>query len=648
MLLTKSLVTAFLYAAPAPLPSRCVMQGAVFPRSVMGFKRRRPTPLPHHTAGSFATSLPVTRKHTLLPRRLVAQTADADEATSTAIAQSLRGVLLEWQSQNAKGGIPPAPLSAMPAEIQNAVAAAPLETRLAAYAKLFMICGRQYLSLSEARLLKTARRVLCPTAADAPGRVPPEAVTRVNVAAIKALVAEATRLSDEQRSKQGGWLLFLLRYLVDRADRGTHVAVDEEAVGVYYDIPLEEEKAEVCAAKASKLFADVLSQHLPDRHCGEHMDRAAWQAHLATITAAVRDAFLELEPSADDAIFWLRVRARATLGDMFRRALNAMAVATAVSGNGYGVGSAVTGSDGIAAAGAADPELASGVVAAAREGMSGEELLEAALELSRVVLAYIMQLYDGVRKVTLTTFLAAAVEHLGGCAGGLAGAATVHKDFVQRFVAEALDGRRDMHSTAKFDAALLRRFLSISSTLADELNVEAYGEALGRAVVAAVGTPATAVAAPAAASPAAATAMEKLAALTQGLRLLDEALEIPSGRRHEVRHNALGVYVRQIVHSGAGAGGGDGAGGSDGAGSGAAAAIMAAAAEEVAVCGFLGVPAAELRRVVGEVASRTFGAALEAAMTAPDGGIRVAPLPVERVTALAAAAASAGLGPGAA
>jgi hypothetical protein len=49
------------------------------------------------------------------------------------------------------------------------------------------------------------------------------------------------RLSQE-RADAGGWLLFLFDFMANRLPPSQHVATDEEAVGIFFDLTTEEEK----------------------------------------------------------------------------------------------------------------------------------------------------------------------------------------------------------------------------------------------------------------------------------------------------------------------------------------------------------------------------------------------------------------------
>lgn len=46
----------------------------------------------------------------------------------------------------------------------------------------------------------------------------------------------------QERADTGGWLLFLMDFMANRLPPSQHIATDEEAVGVFFDLLTEEEK----------------------------------------------------------------------------------------------------------------------------------------------------------------------------------------------------------------------------------------------------------------------------------------------------------------------------------------------------------------------------------------------------------------------
>eukprot|EP00611_Tribonema_gayanum_P004298 TRINITY_DN13463_c0_g1_i4.p1 TRINITY_DN13463_c0_g1~~TRINITY_DN13463_c0_g1_i4.p1 ORF type:complete len:762 (-),score=332.33 TRINITY_DN13463_c0_g1_i4:1614-3833(-) len=519
----------------------------------------------------------------------------ATSSQARTLASQLHQALSKWEAENEDGRLRAAVDSAftpadLPPDVLAAAAAAPEAVRLEAYTLLLATCAsrKHYLNLFEARVTRKAAATLCPLRGQEGGPLPgaapvvaPEAITQANKAAARLVAAALPNtVSDEERADTGGWLLFLMDFMANRLPASQHVATDEEAVGVFFDLLTEEEKQEIKDKKSAKMFSDAVGSFLPPKHLAQRLDAQAWAARLNEIARGIRAANVEVKPSREDAIFWLRVKARTCVADMIRRSAALLDAERGLT------------------------------TATVPETLDSAQLLDASLELARLCLENIIVLDGGYKRATAELYAQATEEHLMGLASDFNKATPLYMKFLEGFVRESLEGKRPLDTTAKFDALLLRRMLSMTGSLAKNLAIRAYAEQLG------------AVLQRSAEAAASAAAKGEAGPIAQCLDDLDDALELPRDLRMDVRLAALEVYMQQYV----------GAKGE------------AYAPDEAGrwVCGFLGVPESKLEGVLQRERGKAFAQALEPVLR-PQGKWRYEPLSEGELGEVTAAAERAGL-----
>ncbi|CAN0124697.1 unnamed protein product, partial [Ectocarpus sp. 8 AP-2014] len=156
--------------------------------------------------------------------------------------------------------------SDLPREVLDEVEAAGPETRKLAYVSRLLagISSSPYQdNLHLARQLRWAARVLMPRDNAEGGAlsqsVTDEELTAANVLAVKTLVNVTEAYPGASRSATGGWCLWLLKTLRNRdEDEVGHLALDDESVGMFFDLRSQGEKDSKRMKVGSRMFRKAL------------------------------------------------------------------------------------------------------------------------------------------------------------------------------------------------------------------------------------------------------------------------------------------------------------------------------------------------------------------------------------------------------
>ncbi|CAM9702799.1 unnamed protein product [Pylaiella littoralis] len=156
--------------------------------------------------------------------------------------------------------------SDLPQKLLDEVEAAGEETRKGAYVSRLLagISSTPYQdNLHLARQLRWAARVLVPRdnseGAVLSKLVSDEELSAANVLAVKTLVNVTQAYPGTSRSSAGGWCLWLLKTLRNRdEDAVGHMAMDDEAVGLFFDLRSQDEKDDERMRVGARMFRKAL------------------------------------------------------------------------------------------------------------------------------------------------------------------------------------------------------------------------------------------------------------------------------------------------------------------------------------------------------------------------------------------------------
>eukprot|EP00903_Cladosiphon_okamuranus_P017316 g15955.t1 len=216
--------------------------------------------------------------------------------------------------------------SDLPQELLDEVEAAGEETRKLAYVRLVAgISSTPYQdNLHLARQLRWAARVLMPRDNAEGGvlskLVTDEELTAANVLAVKTLVNVTQAYPGTSRSATGGWCLWLLKTLRNRdEDAEGHLALDDESVGLFFDLRSQGEKDDKRMKVGSRMFRKVLETEVFKAEDGGLMANTTSE-QLGEYAAGMGQHILciagEMIPSHDRAFNILKETTREVLDDM--------------------------------------------------------------------------------------------------------------------------------------------------------------------------------------------------------------------------------------------------------------------------------------------------------------------------------------------
>ncbi|CAM9147700.1 unnamed protein product [Ectocarpus sp. 12 AP-2014] len=217
--------------------------------------------------------------------------------------------------------------SDLPREVLDEVEAAGPETRKLAYVSRLLagISSSPYQdNLHLARQLRWAARVLMPRDNAEGGAlsqsVTDEELTAANVLAVKTLVNVTEAYPGSSRSATGGWCLWLLKTLRNRdEDEVGHLALDDESVGMFFDLRSQGEKDNKRMKVGSRMFRKALETEVFKMEAGGLMANTT-PDQLGEYAAGMGQHILclagEMIPSHDRAFNILKDTTREVLDDM--------------------------------------------------------------------------------------------------------------------------------------------------------------------------------------------------------------------------------------------------------------------------------------------------------------------------------------------
>ncbi|CBN74371.1 expressed unknown protein [Ectocarpus siliculosus] len=216
--------------------------------------------------------------------------------------------------------------SDLPREVLDEVEAAGPETRKLAYVRLLAgISSSPYQdNLHLARQLRWAAGVLMPRDNAEGGAlsqsVTDEELTAANVLAVKTLVNVTEAYPGASRSATGGWCLWLLKTLRNRdEDEVGHLALDDESVGMFFDLRSQGEKDSKRMKVGSRMFRKALETEVFKMEAGGLMANTT-PDQLGEYAAGMGQHILclagEMIPSHDRPFNILKDTTREVLDDM--------------------------------------------------------------------------------------------------------------------------------------------------------------------------------------------------------------------------------------------------------------------------------------------------------------------------------------------
>jgi len=304
----------------------------------------------------------------------------------------------------------------------------------------------------------------------------------------------------------GGWILFVLDFMKNRPIAGKYSTKDDQAVGMYFYLAFEEKKLEYEGKKRSKLFSLSVRSLVPSSSFCFGSDFESWKEMKGKISKGIESAFSDANPLMEDAIFWLRVRARPCIGDMIHRSAALFDVENGLS---------------------EQNEKSS------KEAMDSFQLLTVAIEFSRLILRFIILYDNGYLKTNKMAYASYVDEHLFGVAPEFRKVERFHSFFAEKFIQSALKGQRNMESINRYDLLLFRRLLSMSETTCHRLNFNAYKNLVGQALK------------DDARSPVGSPGFE----IADCLQLLEDGLEVAPENTGLLRESAFQVYMENFLGS---------------------------------------------------------------------------------------------------